>query len=108
MRERFCIELGDRNLSVRLGWSLLAIAKLPPLGFFSHCFLHVRMVTSLARRRAFDLEVVIGPFPARLVASLASLSAFSLPSMSVWLGHHDIESRLAKSLSRNSHSFWWK
>ena len=90
-----------------LGWSLFAIAKLPFFGLFSHWFFHVRAVTSFARRRALDLDVDIGPPLARVVASLASLSAFSFPLMPVLLGHHEIVRRLWGSRSRKSHNFRW-
>ncbi len=77
VRERICIGLDDLKLvseSLRyVKVRLESIAKLPVLEFDSHCFRHVRDTISLARRRVFDLEVLIEPLLGRFVASLANL-----------------------------------
>ena len=90
-----------------LGGSLFDIAKPPVLGVLYHRNFHSFCVRSFARRIVFARVVSIGADQVSSFASLASSSARSLPVISLWLGHQDIErwSNLEGSLARPT-TYW--
>jgi hypothetical protein len=63
------------------GGNLLDIAKRPMRAFLRHSCFQRLVVTTLARRRAWERVTDIGEFLASWDACLASVSALTLPSI---------------------------
>ena len=72
------------------GGKRLAIAYLPSLGRFLHSICHIFSIVDLERLRALERDTLYGVCRSLWVASLASVSALSLPLMRQWLGHQAI------------------
>lgn len=72
-----CFRVGIGN--PRDGGMQFAGANPPVLGVFDHLCVHDFKVWALALFSAFEHDTVMSAVYASLVASLASLSAFSLP-----------------------------
>ena len=68
-----------------------AMANRPTLGEFVHSCCHSTRHSLLALRLALARVTLKGVCHSRDVASLTSSSALSLPGISQWLGHHDID-----------------
>lgn len=79
------------GVGLREGLILLAIAYLPTLGEFFHSVCHSLREDNLARLLAFEYVTLNGVCLWSSVASLANLSALSLPRMPQWLGHQEID-----------------
>lgn len=74
-------------MGLRDGVIRLAMAYLPVLGVFFQSFCHILTTVLLDLRFALDLVVLKGIWQPSVVASLARVSALSLPGMPQWLGH---------------------
>ena len=94
-------------MGLRDGFILLAIAYLPTLGEFFHSVCHSLMVDDLARRLALEYVTLNGVCLPSSVASLANLSALSLPSMPQWLGHQEIETFRLACVVMSGLMVWW-
>lgn len=85
----------------------LAIAYLPFLGVCRHSACHSFSVQLLDRRRALERVTGNGISQGRDVASFASSSARSLPSIPQWLGHHEMLIVREARDSKRGRSVWW-
>ena len=95
-------------MGFREGAMRFAIANLPTFGVFFHSICHSLVIAFLVLRLAFDLVVLKGISHLCVVASLARVSALSLPGMPQWLGHHATVKERFGCVSRRGRMWLWK
>ena len=91
----------------RDGFSRFAMANLPTFGECFHSICQSLRTDDLARLLAFEWVALNGIWQPSSVASLASWSALSLPSIPQWLGHQEIETLRFSWVSRSGLMIWW-